>query len=255
MAKLEDMIVPNGEQFIRKELKNAIDEQLDEMASNLTPEEIGTNQPMSDIMIDRMNGAIDDFIEALDTTKHSIPDYVLTDPEIVGYDDDEFQQAIYRWALSTCRSGTSVKDLGCGRGDFRATINSEFWPSSPEYIGIDFNSLMVGAAKKKYEGIDVRHGDWLTLTDQTDYTFCIGSLNDDNGQDKWEVFTNALFHALGNTANQVIFIFNVGESAEGSFSFELDKLMTILPAGYPFQIDCSRFEGICKLVVYCKKFE
>lgn len=242
-------------------------------------EDMIKKQPISDTLIDRMNDAIDDHLESdlipaindygeiLSENGYSInedeslqliiPDYFLTDPEIVGYGDEEFQYAIYRWALSTCNyAGASVKDLGCGRGDFKGTIDAELWPNNTnKYIGVDFNPLMVDAARKKYEGIDVRHGDWSTLTDQTDYTFCIGSLNDDNGQDKWEVFTKTLFHAFGNTKQQIIFIFNVGESAEGSFSFELDKLMTVLPSGYPFQIDCSRFEGICKLIVYCKKFE
>ena len=251
MAKLEDMI----KQLISTLPDDPIDEQFEsdyKLALDAAVQEVRNESMTSD-------DPISDHYDALVLSQQGIfPDYFLTDPEIVGYDDVEFQQAIYQWASSSVRmAGSSIKDLGCGRGDFKSVIDSNFsfWPNPNPYIGIDFNPLMVDAAKKKYEGIDARHGDWLTLTDQTDYTFCIGSLNDDNGKDKWEVFTNALFHALGNTTNQVIFIFNVGESAEGSFSFELDKLMTILPAGYPFQIDCSRFEGICKLIVYCKKFE
>lgn len=188
----------------------------------------------------------------------NIPDYMLNDPEIVGYPDVEMQDDIYRWVENDIRFNATVKDFGCGRGDFGHAYLKYARPNSDDlYIGIDKNPFLIEAGirkwRSKYE-FALKHGDWFDEFTMTDYTVCIGSLNEVETADPMDFFFRTLTHALQTTKEQVIFVFNT-EPEEGYNHFPLDKVIDILSEWKPFRLDCSRYKGICKLTVFCNEFE
>ena len=173
-----------------------------------------------------------------------IPDYMLNDPEFVGYPDLEIQTAIYRWVANDIRS--DVKDFGCGRGDFSKYFNQT------DYYGIDSNPIKIKVARKKYNSQFIE-SNWFDVKFPTSHTVFIGSLNEHIDDDKWSYFDNALKHALNVTTDSVIFVLNTDDN--GYTYYPIDELVKHIPAWNPYTIDCSVFEGICKLVVFVKKFE
>lgn len=188
----------------------------------------------------------------------NIPDYMLNDPKIVGYPDAEMQDDIYRWVANSIRSGASVKDFGAGRGDFADAYLKNLWPNSDDkYIGIDKNPFLIEAGiqkwRSKYE-FALKHGDWFDEFVITDYTVCIGSLNEPETPEPMDFFYRTMTHALQTTKEQVIFVFNT-EPEDGYNHFPLNKVIKILSDWKPFRLDCSRYKGICKLTVFCNEFE
>lgn len=190
----------------------------------------------------------------------NIPDYMLNDPEIVGYPDVEMQDDIYRWVANDIRFNATVKDFGCGRGDFGDVYLKTLWPNSDDkYIGIDKNPFLIEAGVKKWRSkyeLSLKHSDWFDEFTMTDYTVCIGSLNEIESKDLGDLLWKTLLHALKTTKERVIFVLNT-EPEDGYNHFSLDMIIYTL-SGFPnnpFKIDCSRYKGICKLTVFCNEFE
>ena len=53
-----------------------------------------------------------------------IPDRLYTDPEVVGYVDEQSQYDIYQYAIQgniPLTGAVKILDIGCGRGDFFIT--------------------------------------------------------------------------------------------------------------------------------------
>ena len=223
-----------------------LEDLLDDSSSELTGEEIKSNQSMDDIMIDRMN----EYLEQ----EPEIPDYIINDPEVVGYPDEYMQDEIYQWVYSSLHGFGSIKDVGCGRGDFGNYLKNQTWPNSFDYIGIDRTKLIIDAGMKKYPELNLICNDWMNIIDATDYTVCIGSLNHDDGSDRYDRFWSVFDHSRQTTNKKIIFVFST-EPEEGFVHYELNRILHGIPEGYPFDIDCSRYKGICKLVFYCQKFQ
>ncbi len=193
----------------------------------------------------------ENLIESVNQREMKIPDYIIDDPEVVGYPDEKMQWDIYNWvSKSIPNPEATVKDFGCGRGDF-----GHDWVRSENYIGIDRTPVIINAGKKKYPGLDLRLGDWFDCNDVTDHTVCIGSLNSNNGQDEWEYLADTLDHAIATSNISVIFILNRKTELDGYVEYPIGKLLDLLNDDLPFEIDYSKFEDIYKLVVYCKPFE
>jgi len=80
-----------------------------------------------------------------------ISNYMLRDPQFVGYPSSEIQETIYEAVITDIKVGATILDVGCGRGDFGyyATMQPRL------YIGFDQNDLMIKIGNKKYPDLDI----------------------------------------------------------------------------------------------------
>ena len=105
---------------------------------NIRPENEIVDEYHSDILEEFLNLGTP---EELDQTEYDmlqqieIPDYLVNDPELVGYPDLEMQEKIYNWAIQYLNfSEKTVLDVGAGRGDLFNVLNQFNLKS---YIGIE----------------------------------------------------------------------------------------------------------------------
>jgi len=178
-----------------------------------------------------------------------MPHYLLNDPEVVGYPDADMQREIYEWVaqdLPMWVVSLSVKDFGAGRGDFISAM-----PNNLKYIGFETKESLVLAGKRKYEGIELIHGDFFNSDIITDYTICIGTLNEDHGFDKWEYFNKILKHCINTTKIAIIFVLSSDmDGTEGFLDYPFSELFSQLPKDIRFTVDYTRLEDIYKLTVH-----
>jgi hypothetical protein len=191
---------------------------------------------------------IDDLDKMIATTEIPvIPDYLINDPEVVGYPSFDLQSTIYNWVAEDLpiHSKYSVKDFGAGRGDF-----SQYISKGTDYIGFETKTSLVLAGKqKRYVNLineDFMHSDLIT-----DYTICIGTLNEDHGNNKWEYFNKTLNHAINTTKTAIIFVLSSNmDGLEGFLDYPIDEIIQNMPKGLRFNIDYTRLEDIYKLTVH-----
>ena len=106
------------------------------------------------------------------------PEYIMNDPEMVGYDDKEQQAEIYEFAVEEIEQGESILDFGCGRGDLHEYLYQRDG-EEPKYKGVDINSPLINAGLKKYApDIQIENRDWFDLDSsyKSDWCVNIGSL-------------------------------------------------------------------------------
>lgn len=212
------------------------------------PEPIDVEAELSKIIADSQVIDYDGMATELkqQSTAIEIPPYLLDDPEAVGYPSEEFQQEIYDWVLQYIPSFTikTVKDFGCGRGDF----GKNFFPNY--YTGIDHNKIIVDTGQKKYPTFNLIHDDYLKCTIQTDYTVCIGTLNTFVGIEKWDWFERTLEVALNTTNDAIVFVLSKNTEMEGFLDYPISEIIGRIPSELPFKVDYTKFEDIYALVVY-----
>ncbi len=179
-----------------------------------------------------------------------IPDYIKTDPEMVGYPDVEMQDQIYGWALSEVNTnGKTILDVGAGRGDiFRHIDNCK------EYIGFEINEILCKAVGGKHDRFTLFNADYLNveLTHSVDIALLIGTLNSINAPDKWNAF-NLFFNKMYNECTECcIFILNCKSDDESLNDFPFNELFinVLSNSKIPFNIDYSYFEDIYKLTIF-----
>lgn len=196
----------------------------------------------------------------LSYVSEGLPDYLINDPEIVGYPNLEFQEQIYNWVKGSLPTwGYTIKDLGCGRGDFFGHISKrESWEEKFKdihYFGIELNPNLCAVAKQKYPEINVLNNDYFDTDIQTDYTVCIGTLGDNLGQDKWYNFNKTLNWAINNTKIAVIFILQKDcYGNDAFFDYPFGELFENLDPNLKFNLDYSEMEDIYKLTVHIGGF-
>lgn len=191
-----------------------------------------------------------------------IPDYLINDPEIVGYPDLEMQENIYNWVLTELneyivnKTPISIKDYGCGRGDIYPLIKKF---DNLTYIGYDNNPNIVEVGKQKYPGIDIQCVNFITHEQQpvTDVTFIIGTLNSKDSfssilkhEDKWEIFNLALMRARSSTTKKIVFILAHDMYGYDEFlDYPLNELFNQFNSVTRFKLDYSIYKDIYKLTV------
>lgn len=192
------------------------------------------------------------YVESPIVSNLEIPDYLLNDPEIVGYPDKEMQDEIYSWVSQSIPWGEySIKDLGAGRGDFYGHLLSERDNVIPNYIGFEQKQSLVMAGKSKYNNIKLVNTDFFTSENETHYTVCIGTLNEDHSFDKWKYFNKTLNYALNSTKVAIIFVLSSNmEGIVGFLDYPIPELVSRLPKELRFSIDYSKLEDIYKLTVH-----
>lgn len=195
-----------------------------------------------------------------DPPKVEIPDYLLNDPQVVGYPDLEMQNQIYGMVSDVIYHSIytndnlrtepySVKDFGAGRGDFSKwlVVNDD------QYTGYEINRLLVEAGKVKYDGINLVEKDFFQSNLKTDFTICVGTLNSMPTNDKWKLFRDVMQKALETTTNKIIFVLANRFDVEGYNDFPLTELVQHLPTN-PFELNYTFLEDIYMLVVHVDEF-
>ncbi len=125
------------------------------------------------------------------------PDYIMNDPEMVGYDDKDQQRDIYDFATEEVESEESILDFGCGRGDLHEFLYQKDG-ETPKYKGVDINSPLINAGIKKYApDITIENRDWFDLDSsyKSDWCVNIGSLctrYDSSTEDGFKLVTKTL---------------------------------------------------------------
>lgn len=205
-----------------------------------------------------------------------LPDYLLTDPEVVGYPDLEMQENIYEYALMGVLplvldpvSPIAVVDIGAGRGDLRAYLERRYNGSlvGLDYFGYELNFIHVTAAKQKY-GIEILVSDFANIEyNFKGWGFCIGSLNDDYGlfppdspREKFEYFRKLLDSCLRNISDGTVFILlnETDENQPNLIPFPISEMVEFLDSEYTdvaYNLDYSRFQGIYKLIIYNQRLQ
>lgn len=188
-----------------------------------------------------------------EVASEEFPEYLLVDPEIVGYPDEEMQAQIYNWVLSDIKNESSVTDYGCGRGDFYGHCISSGYDI--EYVGFDTKQIMISAGLKKYGGLHFNLLNFDFSIDSelspVDYVVCIGTLNDNHGQDKWEYFNRTLNNAISHTKVAVVFVLSRNFDNDPNFlDYPFEELFRHLDKNLRFEIDYTKFEDIYKLTVH-----
>jgi len=178
-----------------------------------------------------------------------LPDYLMNDPEVVGYPDLEMQKQIYDWVLKGLPySNYSIKDFGAGRGDFYRSLP---YSKDVQYFGFETKGSLISVGKQKSPDINLIHGDFFNSNIVTDYTICIGTLNEIHGFDKWEYFNKTLNHAISTTKTAVIFI--LARNMDGNewfLDYPFEELFLHLPKDVRFTLDYTLLEDIYKLTVH-----
>lgn len=248
------------------EYRNYPNAMIDEAPSFIIPEDDEhyvdhENEVWKEINVEFAKDVNLDIVKKLQEKHNEIfPDYLLNDPEIVGYPDAETQKEIYDWVKTKLPyNNFSVKDLGCGRGDFGNWLDYSFkyggdeGEISPEidYFGIDNNPNLIQVGQKKYPELKLIYSDFNDVSIQTDFTVCIGTLNDEHDLDKWMMFNKTLNHALNNTKTAILFVLQANcYGIEGHLDYPLHELVQNLSEGIRFEIDYSKLEDIYLLTVH-----
>ncbi len=224
-----------------------------------TPEQVVEETEVLEVeFVDTTQDEMSDEIVSQD--KITLPEYLISDPEIVGYPDLEFQEQIYDWVKDSLPTqGYSIKDLGCGRGDFFGHISKrEEWEDkfkNIQYFGIELNPNLCNVAKQKYPEINIVNNDYFEVDIRTDYTICVGTLGDNLGQNKWENFNKTLKWAISNTNIAVIFILQRDcYQNPAYFDYPLGELFEKINPNVKFVLDYSKIKDIYKLTVHIDGF-
>ena len=98
-----------------------------------------------------------------DVEDENDPDYILSSPEVVGFDSYDQQMEMYDSACEEIEVEESILDFGCGRGDLYDFLYRRDG-MEPNYKGIDINEPLINAGLKKYEpNVKLECKDWNTL--------------------------------------------------------------------------------------------
>lgn len=205
------------------------------------------NKTSIELLEEKRHSLLDEIEE---TQTDTFPEYLINDPQIVGYPDEDIQNQIYEMVNSHLPTmNFSIKDFGCGRGDFYNYLTST--NRGVDYFGIDLNPNMVNIAKSKYPDIQIFNNNYLDIAIESDYTVVIGTLNESNGLDKWENFNKTLIHAKNTTKREILFVLQSNcYGFEGSDDFPIHEVIQRLPENTRFVIDNSKMEDIYVLVVH-----
>jgi len=98
-----------------------------------------------------------------DTAITEDPDYMRTNPKVVGYDTIEEQEIIYDYMLSNFNPITdSILDVGCGRGDFLRHIENAY-QTEVDYKGVDMNPQLIEVAEELSPSAKFTTANWFDL--------------------------------------------------------------------------------------------
>ena len=190
----------------------------------------------------------------------TIPEYILYDPEIVGYPDKEMQEDLYRWTLQEICPLTgffSILDIGAGRGDLQKYIERAYPEVMLQYHGIESNPNLIQAAETLGNRVVLGTFGKNEKDNIVEWAVCVGSLNEDYDMTgaKWDAFNNMLQKSLVSISKGIVFIL-LAEDAD-FVVYPIPEMVSYLAEKYPnipFKIDYSKFNKIYKLTIFNEKY-
>lgn len=204
----------------------------------------------------------------IDTNTSEFQEYMINDPEYVGYPSLEFQEQLYASVLYNSVDPsvpTSILDVGCGRGDLGHYIKTVIEPrfgAKVKYHGIDLSNLIIEIGKEKHAKL---LSDQFKLENKLfDHTFQVENelydwvihctnltLPYQSITDYHEFFMRMVEVSLRNASKGAVFvILNDSIRTENYIHFSIGRLFDMLLAKeYQFAIDQSDFSEVTKIVV------
>jgi len=209
----------------------------------------------------------------IEETAPTYPDYLINDPQVVGYPDEDMQQQIYRWIGREISTDTIsgrdqdskiiLRDFGAGRGDFMPVFFQSVGKRRGEYIGIETNPNLCSVAQHKYDGINILNESYFENDMVSDYTVVIGTLNESMTSvddpaiyaKKWDLFNRTLTHAMRTTRKKIIFVLARNMDGHDEFlDYPLHELFVNIDPNIRLTLDYSEFQDIYKLTVHIGSF-
>lgn len=190
-----------------------------------------------------LHESIDEFYE------QPLPDYLINDPELLGYPDAGFQQMIYSKVVAELIGCEDVIDLGCGRGDLYPVVNG----FGIQYTGVDRLESMKKVAEQKYPGINFLCQDWGKPLPTSDAVVIIGQ---DTGSyspsESIEWYAELLERSLTLATRKIVFVLpEIRENASGLW---ISDAIRLLPSNLPYKIDASFASGVYMLSIWINPF-
>lgn len=201
-----------------------------------------------------------------------IPDRLLSDPEISGYQDEQIQIDTY----DTCFKGElpfigklSVLDIGCKRGDVYGYITSFYPELILEYTGIDPNPLMKEVGNKKYQQLALTTGNRFDIISDEflnhqfpentkfDIISIVGSFNQLNGigYKDWDYIEAVLANAVSLANEKVVFTALQSNSGIDQYiGYPLPNMCELLlKLNYRFKILHGYIHNMYTVIINCEQ--
>lgn len=195
--------------------------------------------------------AIDPATEEVEseTPTSALPEYLLTDPEVVGFTDTESQYNFYAWALTGIDVvEKTVLDQGCGRGDFYNIIAAR----GGTYTGVEFNPVLCKAAEELGHK-SIYNEDWFNIDAEFDWVFNIFGMLQPygaQGDDSLELLNRTIEHTLPNVKEGMVLMLIADNSGVESYNqHKIADVVGLLP-DHRYIIDRSINSSIFKITIY-----
>ena len=198
------------------------------------------------------------------TTTPEIPEYLYTDPQVVGYGDDTVQHDIYNMAVLKnipLEGNLSVLDIGAGRGDLYYHIKNIMPKLNVSYVGYEFNDVLKRVGMNKFMSdnfTDIKMivgKDFIDaeINEKFDLVTMIGSLNLDYGlPDKpWVLLEKILRKAISVCNGRVVFVLLHSNGGNDQYiSYPIPNMTElVLKFNYPFELDYGQYSDVYTLTI------
>lgn len=210
-------------------------------------------------------------------------DYMLNDPEYVGYPSRQMQEDVYRtiaFNLTSQDAPIKVLDVGCGRGDFghylKSVTEKQFNGSSYfEYTGIDLNPLVIKIGQEKYKDLGpeltssgfaplrLRNTNFDELyansSQQPEYNWVVHCLDlslpytGQESENKYGYLQSIIIKSLDLATDGCVFLLineAEGDPTDPYLKYNIGTVYELLQnLKLKFAIDQSDFHGLTKIVI------
>lgn len=190
--------------------------------------------------------------------KTQLPERLLIDTLMLGYEDFNHQISTYSWAISGLDlDNSSIIDIGCSRGDFGNFILNENIDNI-DYTGVDFNNTMISIANAKYPPKDypllenkIQLNDWFNIDQTYDWSFCIYGIMYNNYTDDCYEYLDKTIKKMYDIVNEgCIFILLSGDDLdEQYYSYDIGRVCDLIK-GYKYGIDNTLYDNSFKLAIF-----
>ena len=225
----------------------------EEMPKNILDALQDTNEQPQDIKEVVSTNTVESQEQPKQPEVEKLPEYLLTDPEVVGYTDPDSQNQFYNWAFDTTgvMGDQLILDQGCGRGDFLQKLNGL------RYIGIDINPIMTKIANEKYPGYNFQTFDWLEYNNpEVDWAFNIFGMlkpkydSQQNLTDKYQLLKDTIEATTSYVKKGFVLLLLADNGGVEEYQhFELSKVVELLTP-YSYVLDRSVNSTVFKVTIY-----
>ena len=163
--------------------------------------------------------------------------YLIDSPEVVGWSSKQEQDILFDALLSKWESNESILDVGCARADLFGFIKEHYPDDTITYKGIDYNPNILNIAKEKYPLVNVEALDLLSLDNEAEYDWVVGSgLFNVNEQEDLSAYTsNCIDKMYEKCKVGVAFNLNIGKAEDNNemlISWNSSEWLAYLMAKY-----------------------